>query len=371
MAPAFRVLGPLEVIVDGRPLALGGPKQRAVLALLLVEHGHVVSVDRIGDGLWGEQAGDQTKNLIQVYVSNIRRALEPAAAAFGIDGFVRTQRPGYVAEVPADELDLDVFERLTALARRNAQQGDARTASAQLQQALELWRGGALADIADDEPSLAGTIARLESARHTAAVDRAELELALGHHGDVLDVSAALVEADPLDERARGVHMLALYRSGRQADALACYQNGRRILVDELGIEPGPQLRALEDLILQQSPELDQPAEAAAAVRELSTMFGTSIVAPRAVLVVGDRRVALDRPVTTIGRRADRTIPLDDNRASRQHAEIRRRGDGFVVADAGSTNGTRVNGVRIEDPTPLRSGDEIVVGATTLLFEES
>jgi DNA-binding SARP family transcriptional activator len=370
VAPAFRILGPLDVVIDGRSLPLGGPKQRAVLALLLVDHGHVVSIDRIGDALWGDQAGDQTRNLIQVYVSNIRRALEPAAAAFEVDGFLRTQRPGYLIEVPDDELDLAVFERLAALARRNAQQGDARTASAQLLQALDLWRGPALADVADEEPSLSGTVTRLEAARHTAAVDRAELELDLGHHAEVLEESAGLVAADPLDERARGIRMLALYRSGRQADALACYQEGRRHLVDELGIEPGPQLRALEDLILQQSPELDGPASAGG-VRELSTMFGTSIVAPRAVLIVDDRRIPLDRTVTTIGRRADRTIALDDTRASRSHAEVRRRGDGYVVVDTGSTNGTRVNGTRIDEPTALQPGDEITIGSTVLRFDES
>ncbi len=364
---AVRVLGPLEIAVGGSSLALGGPKQRAVLAVLLLDNGHVVPLNRIIDIVWGDSAGDGTRNLVQVYVSNLRRALEPVAAVVGAD-VIQTRRPGYLIDLSADVLDLAAFERLTTSARRSVQESHPRRAVAELTEALALWRGRALADLADEE-GLGSATTSLNRARLTAQVDLLELEIDLGRHRDVLDRASALLTANALDERLRGLMMVALYRSGRQADALACFQEGRRLLVDELGIDPGPQLRRIEDLILRQAPELAAPTDGASETA-LSTILGSSLAAP-ACLVLGDRRVALTAAVTTIGRRADQTIVLSDDRASRTHAVIRRSINGYELVDAGSTNGTRHNGERVSGPVVLQPGDEIAIGTTVLQFVEA
>jgi hypothetical protein len=240
---------------------------------------------------------------------------------------------------------------------------------AELTEALALWRGRALADLADEE-GLSAAITRLDAGRLAAQVDLLEMEIDLGRHHDVLDRAGALLQANALDERLRGLVMVALYRSGRQADALASFQEGRRILVDELGIEPGPQLRHIEDLILRQAPELAAPTDGASETA-LATIMATSTGAPTACLVLGDRQFALTAAITTIGRRADQTIVLSDDRASRSHAVVRRTGDGYELVDAGSTNGTRHNGERVAAPVPLQPGDEITIGTTVLQFVEA
>ena len=371
MTCSFRVLGPVECIVGGSSLPLGGPKQRAVLAMLLLEHGRVIPVERLTEALWGEEAGDGTRNVVQVYVSNLRKALEPASRALGTVNVIETRRPGYMAIVPEDELDVAVFGRLVAAARRSVERGDAAQAVAQLTQALALWRGPALADVVD-ERVLRSAALRLDTARLGAATDRIELEIGLGHNRTVLDDVARLVDQNPLDERLRGLGMLALYRSGRQREALAAYREIRELLVDRLGLEPGADLRRLEGLILQQSPELEpKVAATGGGTEDLATILGTSIVAARGALVVEGRRIALDRPVTTIGRRPDRDIVVDSTKVSRHHADVRRAPEGFVVVDVGSTNGTFCGGVLIDGPHRLRPGDVITVGPAEIAYVES
>jgi DNA-binding SARP family transcriptional activator len=365
---AIRVLGPLEVVVDGDALPLGGPKQRIVLALLLAEPNRVVSVDRMIDAIWGEDAVERAAGTVQVYVSNLRRALSPAAAAFGVDDFILTQRPGYVARVTAAQLDLLEFDEALARGRQAAAAGNPAKAAAELRHALGLWRGVPIADLAD-APFAAGIVARLEAMRVAAEEERFEAELALGVKADLVAELAALVEANPFNERLRGLLMVALYRSGRQADALAAYQEGRRVLADELGIDPSPALRELEGRILAQDPRLDGAATGQVDL-ELGTIVRSSVVIPSAVLVHGDQTVSLNRPVTTIGRRADRDVVLDDTQSSRLHAEIRVGPSGFTLVDLGSTNGTSVNGDRVREHV-LRPGDEIVIGQTRLRFELS
>jgi DNA-binding SARP family transcriptional activator len=371
MSHALRILGPLEAVVDGVAVPLGGPKQRAVLALLAGEAGRVVSVDRLQEALWPDEPEAQARNLIQVYVSNLRKALAPLGAALDRDPLVRTQRPGYVLDLRGDELDAAAFAQEVHQARADARAGRLDAASNGLETALARWRGPAMADLRDTSTELEAIGARLDSERRLAEVDRVELRVGLGHHGSVLHETAALLEEDPLDERVRGLLMLALYRAGRQADALECFQEGRRRLVEELGIDPGPQLRELEEMILQQAPALDlDDGPGRGGLSELTTMFSTSIVAPRGRLRFGDDVIPLDRSVTTIGRRSDRTIVLDDTKASREHAEVRWHGQGFVVADSGSKNGTSVNGERISAARPLQTGDVIEIGSAQLQFEE-
>ena len=246
----FRILGPLEVRDGERPLRLAGAKQRALLALLLLHPNEVVSSDRLIDELWGEESPQRGPNALQARVSKLRKALVPVAGEI-----LLTRAPGYLLRVEAGALDAERFERLAADGRRALAQGDAASAAETLRAALSLWRGPALADFAY-EPFAQGEIARLEEARVSCVEEQLEADLALGLHGELAGELEALVAAHPLRERLRGQLMLALYRSGRQAEALEAYQEARRVLVEELGIEPSPPLRELHAAILNQEPAL-------------------------------------------------------------------------------------------------------------------
>jgi DNA-binding SARP family transcriptional activator len=240
----FRVLGPLEVVDRGRPLALGGPRQRALLALLLTRANEVVSTDRLIDDLWGARAPSTAANALQYHVSRLRKTLE-------LTDLILTQEPGYVIRVGPDELDLLRFERLLEEARHAPVEVAARL----LREALDLWRGPALADVAH-EPSVQAEILRLEELRLGALERRVETDLALGRHDELVGELEALIREHPLHERLRGQLMLALYGSGRQADALDVYRQTRQLLVSELGVEPSPSLQELERAILQHDPAL-------------------------------------------------------------------------------------------------------------------
>jgi DNA-binding SARP family transcriptional activator len=259
----FRVLGPLEVRRDSRPLTLGAAKQRAVLAILLLHANEVVSRDRLIDDLWGERPPESARNAIQVYVAQLRKVVEPERAQ-GRPGRVLLTRPGgYLLRVGPNALDAARFETLVADGSAARASGDPARASSLLHDSLSLWRGSPLADFTY-EPFAQAEIARLEELRLAAIEERLEADLALGRHIAVVGELEGLVRDHPLRERLRCQLMLALYRSGRQAQALDVYQEARRTLIDELGIEAGPELRKLEGSILRQDQELDlaqEPAE--------------------------------------------------------------------------------------------------------------
>jgi DNA-binding SARP family transcriptional activator len=243
----FRILGPLEVVDDGRPLELG-QQQRALLVLLLLEANRVVSSDRLILALWEDDPPDTAQKALQVHVSNLRKRL-------GRDRIV-TKAPGYSIRVEADELDLDRFERLAG--------GGGRL---QLVEALALWRGRPLEEFAQRRFALS-EIDRLEERRLAVLEQRIEADLAVGKQAELIPELESLVAQHPLKERLRAQLMLALYRSGRQAEALEAYQDARRALVDELGIEPGHELRELHQAILRQDPGLDLGAPVARAEDE-------------------------------------------------------------------------------------------------------
>jgi predicted ATPase/DNA-binding SARP family transcriptional activator len=246
----FRLLGPLAVSVGGEPVALGGQKRRALLAALLLEANRIVSRDHLIDALWGEEPPDTARNTIQVYVSQLRKLLP--------EGALETAPPGYRLAVDPEAIDLFQFIQLTQQARAALTVGNASDAAETLREALALWRGPALADLAW-EPLAQGEVVRLEELRLAALEDRIDADLALGRHGQLIGELESLAAEHPLRERLRGQLMLSLYRSGRQADALAVYQRARKALVDELGIEPGEALRKLERAILEQDPSLEPP----------------------------------------------------------------------------------------------------------------
>jgi DNA-binding SARP family transcriptional activator/predicted ATPase len=237
-----RLLGPLEVGVSGRRLELRRPKQRAVLALLALRAGEVVSIDRLVDELWGGTPPKAAVGSLQNLVSELRKALEPDV--------LMTRSPGYVLEIDRALVDSHRFERLV----RDAQ-GAPEARAAVLREALGLWRGPALADLSF-EPFAQAEIARLEELRAAAKEDLFDAELLLGRHATLVGELEAFVAQNPLRERPRGQQMLALYRSGRQADALEAYRSARETLVEELGIDPSPELQRLEQAILRHDPSL-------------------------------------------------------------------------------------------------------------------
>ena len=246
----FRILGQLEVEGPAGEIRLGGAKQRMLLALLLLHANEVVPTGTLIELLWTEAPPADAAKALQVQVSRLRRALEADV--------LRTLPGGYLLEVDPGEFDLRRFEELAASGRELLAQGDAAAARGTLTEALELWRGTPLAEFAAN-PLARREAGRLEELRLAALEDRIDADLALGAHGQVVGELEALVAGHPLRERLRAQLMLALYRAGRQADALAAYRDARRALVDELGIEPGRQLQELEQSILRQDTALDLP----------------------------------------------------------------------------------------------------------------
>jgi DNA-binding SARP family transcriptional activator len=245
---------------DGERLDLGGPRQRAVLAVLAIAHGRVVATDRVIDDLWRGEPSPKAMGSLQAYVSHLRRALEPGRAARTAARVLVSAAPGYALQLPNDAVDAWEFERLVrdALAGRD---GDPGPVAAALDRALALWRGDAYAGFLDEEWA-APESARLASL-HTIAVEaRAEALLALGRPAEVVADLEGLVAAHPLREDAWRLLALGLYRSGRQGDALAVLRRARDLLADELGVDPGPALARLEADVLAQSPDLDRPAPA-------------------------------------------------------------------------------------------------------------
>ena len=250
MTLEFRILGPLDVSDETGHVALGGPKQRGLLAIFVLDAGRVVPTDRLIDLLWGEDAPKTATASLQNAIARLRRAL-------GEDVLV-TRAPGYVLAVRADQIDARRFERALGDARRLP--ADERQDA--LQAALELWRGPALVDFAFDDFAQA-EIRRLEELRLVAIGERIDADLELGRHGDAIGEIETLVRDHPLRENFRRQLMLALYRAGRQAEALQVYQDARARFVDELGIEPGPELKRLQSEILRHEAGLavsDHPA---------------------------------------------------------------------------------------------------------------
>jgi predicted ATPase/DNA-binding SARP family transcriptional activator len=289
----FRVLGPLEIVEGGRPLPVSGVRERALLAILLVHAGEVVAADRLIEELWGSDTPGNPSNALQVVVSRVRKAIEDPAGA----GRLVTRKPGYLLDVRPDEVDAGRFARLVAEARQ-AGTADTPRGLVLLEEALGLWRGPALAEFAADGFAR-DEIARLEEERARAVELKAEAELALGRHAELVGELTALVAASPLRERLRGHLMLALYRSGRQGDALRVFQEGRAVLAEELGVDPGPELRELHQRILLQAASL-MAVEEAGSLGNLPVPV-TSFVGRRAELAAAGNLLRESRLVTLTG----------------------------------------------------------------------
>ena len=278
----FRILGPLEVWDGDRELSLGGGKQRALLALLLIHPNESLSTDRLIDELWDEQPPQTAGKALHNYVSQLRRVLG--------DDRLQTQPRGYALRVRPGELDVDGFRQQFEEGRRAQAAGDPERASLLLREALALWRGSPLADFTY-EAFARDEIGRLDELHLSALIERIDADLALGRHVDLIGELQTLVSHHPLQERLRGQLMLALYRSGRQSEALQVYQDARRTLAEELGLEPGQGLQRLEQSILTHDPDIEQPASeqsrpAAAGARSGSRGWRATLRSQRLLVAV-------------------------------------------------------------------------------------
>ena len=290
----IELLGPVEARVDGRPVALGGQRPRALFAVLALLGGRVVTTERLIDELWGEDPPARARDSLQMHVSRLRKGLAEAGAD---GGRLVSQAGGYLLAVRPGECDVDRWQQALGRARRARADGEPRVAREGIEEALGVWRGQPLGGVSTNS-MLAAERARLEEERLGAVIEGIELDLELSRHGELLGHLEALVIAHPFKERLVELQMLALYRSGRQADALAAFQAARRRFVDELGIEPAQPLRELHKDVLKHSAELSPPAETTAE----KTLEGQPRPAKPSAL--SNRRLPVP-PNRTIGREHD------------------------------------------------------------------
>jgi DNA-binding SARP family transcriptional activator len=355
----FSLLGPVEAHLDGTRLPLGGPKQRAVLAMLLLNANRTVQVSQIIDGVWGADAPQRAVNTVQVYVSGLRRALDPHPAADPAARLLTTHGTGYLLR--ADERSLDLLEFLSAAAdgRRALAEGRAADGAARLRHALGLWRGRPLADVAD-EPFAETELAALEESRLATVEARVAADLAAGRDAELVAELRTLVAEHPLRERFRGLLAEALYRGGRQAEALAVFREARRVLAEELGVDPSPELQSLERTILEHG-RLDRAHRDGRPFLLLHE--GSS-----------QRVIALEpgRSPVRIGRSPANDVALDwDREVSRDHARLEHDGAGWALVDDGSRNGSFLDGEPVLGRRRLQDAQIIRLGRTVLLYRAS
>jgi DNA-binding SARP family transcriptional activator len=339
----FRILGPLEVIEQGRPLTLGRGRQRTLLALLLTRANEIVSADRLIHELWGAQPPRTAANALQFHVSQLRKALAPHDP-------ISTQEPGYMISAGPEELDLLRFEALIEEARRAAPELAAR----RLRDALALWRGPALADLADGSFAQS-EIPRLEELHLEALELRFDVDLTLGRHAELVGEVQALVSQHPLREGLRALLMRALYGSDRQTEALEVFRQTRELLVEELGIEPGPTLQELEQAILRHDPELTSKEAVAPPPRKRAIMV---VVSDPARL---DDLLAIAEP---LARRPAREIILarlvrDPADLAAANAALAERRDVLRRHDVSSRIATYTTGEAGADVTRLATEHEV------------
>jgi DNA-binding SARP family transcriptional activator len=356
----FLVLGPLEVRREGESLSLGGPKQRSVLALLLLEAGRLVPTSRLLEQVWGDADSDGSIGSLQAYVSTLRKILRDPERPD--DERLEFVRPGYRFCVDAGELDLAQVDEVLAQARELRAAGDLAASSHLLRYGLSLWRGPALADLADN-PSFAPLLVPVNARRVSLRHECYDVELELGRHLALVPELEEAAAQDPLDERVAAQLMLALYRAGRQADALSAYRRTSALLRDDLGIEVGTSLRTLHERILRQDLALDVRSGdvdvATTMTHDDRGVRGATLTLPNGVSIeLGSRTLVL-------GRHPDCEVVLSDPKVSRRHAELRPLRDGYELVDLGSSNGTRVGDAEITRHR-LADGDRIRIGSSEL-----
>lgn len=358
------LLGPTQLLVAGTPASTGGPKLRAILAMLALSGGRIVSVDDLLDGVWGEDLPNTARNTLQYHVGVLRKSLAEHGAA---DRLI-TRDPGYALDA---ETDVACFLELTSAAERSRAGGDADAAARALTDALNQWRGEALADLREFEFAEVRAVA-LDNQRLTSLEAWADVELACGRADALLQPLQDLVTEHPTRERLWEQMMIALYRTGRQDAALSAFRAARAALSRELGVDPSARLVAVQSAILNHDPKLAPvPALRSRPARRMTqTILARSELVSTPPTLVGPsgQRVELGVDAVVIGRHEDCDLVLPDDQASRRHAQVSPAGTGFVVEDLGSTNGTRVNGTPVTDLTGLHDGDRIEVGHSVVRY---
>lgn len=358
----FTVLGPLQAVVGDTPQALGGPKQRAILALLLLNRNRVVPLDVVGDTVWEDDPPPAVVSSIHVAISGLRRCLGPVFAQSG--GRLETAPPGYRLVVADEAYDLARFQRHREAGGRAFKAGDFAAAAAELSRGLALWRGQALADLSRFRFAI-DFAAAVGEERLTAIELRVDADLRRGRHKDLLPELLELSAKHPMREHLWAQLATVLYGLHRQAEALGALRRLRQVLDEELGIDPSPSLQDLELRILRQ--DLDVEPVMAGRADDLAATVGEPLADTVAELVCswGPVHPVFARGVV-IGRSPDCDITVADDRASRTHARVSPTDDGFVVTDLQSRNGTYLNGRRVVGKVPFRGGDVLGVGRLSL-----
>ncbi|MGE5286813.1 MAG: BTAD domain-containing putative transcriptional regulator [Micromonosporaceae bacterium] len=366
----FGLLGPLEMSVDGALVPLGTPKQRAVLALLLMNRNSPVGVDRLTTALWEDSPPSGARASIHSYVSNLRKLL----GGFGVDSRVvlAAAPPGYRLNIPDDACDIGRFIAEKTAGVQAAAAGLVEQASKHLSAALAEWRGQVLEDLRDFQfvDTFATSLVEEKILVHTA---RAEAEIACGRASAVTTELETLTVEHPYREPLWAQLITAYYLTDRQSDALAAYRRVKQTLADDLGIDPGQNLRELNDRILRQEPlDVKKTAVTTAAVT-LTVMDQYTMVSDRdAVAYLREKSgesYALQEAATRIGRLGDNDIVLATPKVSRYHAVIVDTGSSFVINDLRSSNGVHVQHERIRRATPLHDGDHVRIGEHEFTFE--
>ncbi|MET8774119.1 BTAD domain-containing putative transcriptional regulator [Nocardia sp. NPDC050713] len=369
MSLDVRVLGPVRLLVGGEPVAVGGPKPRALLAALTVNRRRAVASAALADMVWNEDPPDSYAASLQVFVSNIRKALRNS----GVDPaqVLRTESSGYRLEISEEACDIGRFEATRDAAAKAAGVGDHAAAAQLFGNALREWSGRALSDLAGLQFA-DGFATAMDEERLLAVSARIDAEIVCGRASSVISELVSITNEHPLREPLWGQLITALYLSGRQADALDACRRVRTVLADELGIDPGPALVELEQRVLRQEPlntmEFKRTERMAAAMTETVTELPRSVRSGQ--LRMPDGRV---QPIALggmrIGRMTDNDLVLDDPKASRYHAHIMPSRAGLLIKDLHSANGVYINEEAIESGALLADGDVIRIGATILTFQ--
>ena len=363
---SFQILGTLEARCRGRPVPLGGTKQQSVLAMLLLEAGRVVPTSAIIAGLWGDDAPSTTVATLQVHVANLRKALAGSMGDVNQHSPLKTRAPGYVLQIPSSSVDVHEFRHMARQAHIAVDVDSRRELS---RQALALWQGNPLSGL-EDQPFARSVVVYLSEERLEVVEQRIQADLDAGEHAGIVSELRELTDLNPLREGFWAQLMLALYRCGRQAEALSAFRAAREQLVDELGLEPGPDLRQLEADVLRQADHLSWVAVAnASGIGARTTVVRTSGETTRAATLTWPRGRLVLADICSLGRESDNVISLDDPEASRHHASIRRIANDFLFIDQRSTNGSFVNGEPVSDHL-LAHGDVIRIGQIEFVFAD-
>jgi SARP family transcriptional regulator, regulator of embCAB operon len=366
----FGMLGPLQASANGADLPLGAAKQRAVLAMLLINRNRIVPIDSLIDAVWQEHPPPEARGSLHAHISRLRRLVSDA----GVDAAatVVSARPGYRLNVPDEACDLGRFAIEQKAGIGAAAGGRFEEASAHLSAALSEWRGPVLEDLRDF-PFVDAFAAALTEDKLVALTARAEAEIACGRTHSIISELEALVVEHPYREPLWAQLITAYYLAERQYDALDAYGRLKTMLADDLGIDPGPTLRGLHQRILRQEPLDIKQAARATAKRAAATLQrrpeGAQESAVAQLRDAAGRRYPLRGAATRIGRLSDNDVVLDDDTVSRHHAVIVDTGNSFVITDLQSANGVDVADQRVRTSALLADGDHICICGHEFTFE--